>query len=72
MDASIPEIQVFRQLKGNTWKMPDGTGAFYQYQSCQSELAGGLKPAAFACSSVTGNTFRDIPVPSTDNHDLQC
>lgn len=63
-------INVFREYE--TAPLDWSAGRHYEFQFHSVTPGGGLNPAALACSKVTGKTFREIFVPSTDNKDLQC
>jgi nitrate reductase beta subunit len=52
-------IQIFEGLDSPELDWSAGHPYTYEYQACQSDPGvpgGGLKPAAFACSKVIGNT----------------
>lgn len=63
-------IQVFRGYETASLNWSAGSQYEFDYKSVMP--GDGTKPAALACSKVTGNTFRAIPVPSTDKNSLQC
>ena len=52
------DIQIFRSFKN--FPFDESAGYVYTYAYQNPVPGGGLKPAALACSKVTGKTFRAI------------